>query len=221
MVESQIVIERSIYSAILNRSIALGHSLDPEDYLPLTEESKLKFNTDKGNIEKNNKPFISIFGSGTNNSKGEKLTPRIVLAPKGFYPGDVGLPKFSKEKDDTGKWLLSEFPFEAIHQIVDVHVVANNISDLRLLQSILHTSLPQRGYIKPHYSPTLLKEGNIYLELVNFARLAEGDTGIMENVYSFEIRDTLLEEVQQVDEVSPIKDISILLEDKVIIHKTE
>lgn len=221
MVETQIVIERSIYSAVLSRAIELGHSLDPENYLPISNENILKFDTDKAEIEKNHKPFISVYGSGNNNSKGEKLTPRIVVSPKAFYPGDVGLPKYSKEKNEIGNWLVSEFPFEAIHQIVDIHVVASNISDLRLLQTILHTSIPQRGYIKPYNEPALLKEGNIYIELVNFAKLAEGDSGIMENVYSFEIRDILLENIKQVDEVTPIKDISILLEDKVIIHKTE
>lgn len=221
MVESQIVIERSVYSCLLNEAISRGNSLNPENYLPMSPDTSQRFRVDKKAIEDNHKPFISVFGNGNNNSKGEKLTPRIVVSPKGFYPGDIGLPKYSKEKDEIGNWLVSEFPFEAIHQIIDVHVVANNISDMRLLQSILHHALPQRGYIKPYNVEVQQKDGNIYIELVNFAKLPEGDTGIMENIYSFEIRDTLLEEVKQVDEISPMTDISILLDNELIIHKTE
>lgn len=37
MVNSQEIIERSIYSALLNTSVALGYSINPEDYLPISE----------------------------------------------------------------------------------------------------------------------------------------------------------------------------------------
>lgn len=40
MINSQEIIERSIYQALLNASIKLGYSLDPNNYLPISIENQ-------------------------------------------------------------------------------------------------------------------------------------------------------------------------------------
>ena len=43
MINSQEIIERSIYQALLNASIKLGYSLDPNNYLPISIENQKRF----------------------------------------------------------------------------------------------------------------------------------------------------------------------------------
>ena len=46
MINSQEIIERSIYQALLNASIKLGYSLDPNNYLPISIENQKRFKED-------------------------------------------------------------------------------------------------------------------------------------------------------------------------------
>lgn len=48
-------------------------------------------------MDKLNK-YIWVFGTGNNQSKDKKLTPRIVVNARGFYPGGIGLPKLLIQK---------------------------------------------------------------------------------------------------------------------------
>lgn len=46
MVNSQEIIERSIYMALLNMAIELGYTINPEDYLPTSAENAARFKED-------------------------------------------------------------------------------------------------------------------------------------------------------------------------------
>lgn len=46
MVNSQEIIERSIYVAILNMAIKLGYTINPEDYLPTSAVNAERFKED-------------------------------------------------------------------------------------------------------------------------------------------------------------------------------
>lgn len=211
MISSQEIIERSIYSALLKTLVSLNYSLDPLDYYPVDEDNKNKFKSDKEAIKKEKGFFIDLFGVGNNQSRGMKECPRITLEAKGFMPGDMGLPKQIMEKVDDS-YFVSEFPFEAIDQYIDIHLVANNQNEMRLLHTILFSSIPQRGYIKPYHLEEIPFDGNIYLEVSNFYDMPDNDKGIMEKVYEFEIKDSILTDFikESEDPISPIKAIELL-----------
>ena len=82
MVNSQEIIERSIYMALLRVTIELGYGLDPNNYLPVSVENSEKFQQDLKNLNK----YIPIIGTGNATSKDQKITPRIVLNARGFDP---------------------------------------------------------------------------------------------------------------------------------------
>ena len=46
MVNSQEIIERSIYAALLNMAIKLGYTINPEDYLPTSASNAERFKED-------------------------------------------------------------------------------------------------------------------------------------------------------------------------------
>ena len=52
MINSQEIIERSIYQALLNASIKLGYSLDPNNYLPISIENQKRFKEDMDKLNK-------------------------------------------------------------------------------------------------------------------------------------------------------------------------
>lgn len=211
MVNSQEIIERSIYKAILTTAIDLSYTLDPNSYLPKTEENVRRMQEDKKNLSK----FIFIYGTGNATSKDQKMTPRIVINAKGFYPGGIGLPKYLQEKEEhrgSTRFNIDLEPYETIDQYIDIHLVAQNQEDLRLLHQILFWSIPQRGYIKPYTSKSLLTSGNIFLELGNFFDYSNINLGILEKVYQFKIYDTLVGEVEDIqNDLVPINSIDVFL----------
>lgn len=209
MVNSQEIIERSLYSALLGVAVSLGKSVDPNLYLPKSVENAAKYQADVDKLDK----FVGIYGTGENQSKGPKLTPRIVVNARGFYPGAIGLPKLLIEKEEGVGFTATEEPYETIDQYIDIHLVAGNQSDLRLLHQILFWAIPQRGYIKPYNEDKFLFSGNIFLELVNFFDIPDNEFGLLEKVYQFVIQDCLLEERTSPTDIVPIKSISLLLEE--------
>lgn len=206
MVNSQEIIERSIYQALLNASIKLGYSLDPNNYLPISPENQVKFKDDMDKLDK----YIWIFGTGNNQSKDMKLTPRIVVNARGFYPGSIGLPKLLIQKEGIG-FTATEEPYETIDQFIDIHLIANNQEDLRLLHQIMFSSIPQRGYLKPYNVDEFLFSGNIFLELVNFFDIPNLNFGLLEKVYQFIIQDCVINENTEEADLVPITDITLLL----------
>lgn len=212
MVNSQEIIERSIYEALLAVTMKLGYTINPNDYAPANAENSARFQEDKRKIEEEKGRFIAIYGAGNNQSTDQKVTPRIVVNPRGFYPGDIGMPhKLIFEETGIG-FTNSETPYETINQFVDIHLVSNNIDDARLLQQICFWSIPQRGYIKPYTYKKFRFSGNIFLELVNFQDIPNLNYGLIEKIYQFQVYDCLPDSFGGGEPISPILDISALLE---------
>lgn len=205
MINSQEIIERSVYQALLDVAVGLGYTLNPNQYLPPSLEQEQRFKSDIKNLKK----FIAIFGTGSAEAKGSKVTPRIVINARGFYPGAIGMPKQLIEKAGIG-YMAYEQPYETIDQQIDVHLIANNQEDLRLLHQIMFWSLPQRGYIKPYTEEKPLFSGNIFIEVTNFYDSPNNNMGILEKVYQYAIQDCLLETFEPSMEITPIKNIEVL-----------
>ena len=209
MVNSQEIIERSIYMALLRVTIELGYGLDPNNYLPVSVENSEKFQQDLKNLNK----YIPIIGTGNATSKDQKITPRIVLNARGFYPGNIGLPRELIEKAEGIGFTANEEPYETLDEYIDVHLVANNQDDLRLLHQIMFWSLPQRGYIKPYTADKFLPYGNIFIEVGNFFDYPNVNLGLLEKVYEYRIYDTLIGEKEDViTDIVPMTSVTVLLE---------
>lgn len=220
MIDSQEIIERSVYQSLLNTTVAEGLTLDPNNYFPVSAQNSNKFEKDRIGLEKQKGFYVYLFGVGNNQSKGMKIAPRIVVDSQGFLPGDIGLPRSITEKVE-GKYFVSEQPFEAIDQYIDIHLVAENQNQIRLLQRILANSIPQRGYIKPYTYDDPPFDGNIYIEASNFYQMPDNEKGIIEKVYQFIIKDTLLPTNTKLTELPKMVDVSLLLNNESFIHEGE
>lgn len=218
MINSQEIIERSLYDAILQVAIKLNYSLDPNEYLPITPESVDRCKNDKDRLDK----YIAIYGTGNATSKDIKETPRIVLNARGFFPGSIGLPKKLIEKKVGVGYTAFDSVYETIDQYIDVHLVASNQEDLRILHQVLLFALPARGYVKPYNIKDMPPEGNIFIELGNFFDIPNNNLGLLEKVYEFRVYDTLvgLDDTLQTD-MPEIVSIEAIINDTVSfeVHK--
>lgn len=212
MVDSQEIVERSIYKALLQVTVNAGFTVDPALYLPTSPANTTLYQAAKQAIinDPNKKRFVTINGSGNNQAKGAKEPPSITVDLQGFFPGDMGLNRQHIEKGDT-QFVVSESPYELIDQIVNIHLVANNIVDLRLITVLLNSAIPSRGYLKPYTFVNKPFDGNIFIELTNFFSVPDQANGIMEKVYQFTIKDTLLEDLRNTDTITPIASIDATL----------
>lgn len=220
MVTTQEVIERSLYASLMQVTLQLGRTVNPDLYLPVSvENQKLYEEAVKAIGDK----FIYIFGTGNNQVRGPKVVPRITIDLNAYYPGNVGVEAYmvgdEKENDEYRQYA---YPFETKDVQFDIHLVANRTEDMRLLHSILYTALPVRGYIKPFIESSLqeylehkglLKSGNLYIEVSNYYDHNDQEHGLLEKVYSYTIIDSYIDEVLMNDiTFAPIKDIRVLMQ---------
>ena len=215
MVNSEEIVERTFYASLLSTAIKMGLTLNPDDYLPISQENEDRFNKDKANIEN----FVSIFGVGNNQTRGAKECPRITLDLQSYYPGMIGMEKYAIENNTEGNYNRVEHPFETKDITIDVHLVANNMPDLRLLHNIMYMSLPARGYLVPYLNnfyewvnqkvqPTC----NIYIEIGNYYDYNDKEHGILEKVYSYTCNDSIIDYSNIIDgDIKPINDIITLI----------
>lgn len=200
MVTAQEVVERSIYEAIKQTLINYNYTVDPWLFQPnnpinigktltqLAQEYKAAIEALK---ESNGGLLVQLYGTGNNQARGEKAVPRITIDCEGFLPGDFGFQKEVLEKVED-RYIVSNVPYEAINQYINIHIVANRQDHIRQLQWIVSRSIPNRGYLKPYIYEETPFDGNIFLEIFNFIDWPDTDKGLMEKIYQYEVFDTLL-----------------------------
>nr|DAW04832.1 MAG TPA: hypothetical protein [Caudoviricetes sp.] len=222
MIESQEIVERTFYIALLNETIKRGLTINPTDYLDMTKnppiptlEGERKYNQDREAI---GSKFISVFGIGNNQSRGIKDVPRITLELKSYYPGSIGLEKEDFDEDNTN---IMDLGYETKDILIDVHLCSQTEPEMRTLHHIMYTALPARGYITPYINQTLEEwrkqkispSGNLYIEVGNYYDHQNLDHGLLEKVYTYTVRDGLIMTKITETNITQIKDISCLLKE--------
>lgn len=215
MVQSEEIVERTFYVSLLSTAIKMGYTINPDDYLPASPENEQRYHQDKEAILN----FVSIFGVGNNHSRGAKICPRITVNLNAYYPGQIGMEKFGLEANKDNQFNLVEFPFETKDISLDIHLVANNMPDMRILHNIMYRALPARGYLRPYLNnyyewvnQRINPTGNLFIEIGNFYDYDDKEHGILEKVYTYTCVDGILEEILNEDiTVVPINDILTLI----------
>lgn len=220
MVKSEEIIERTFYVCLLNVLLKAGLTINPDDYQPLSLENEKRFQADKEALPK----FVYLFGVGNNQVRGAKITPRITIELNGYFTGDIGVPHVDYNGNTPeNPYQIVEYPWEVKDITLDIHLVANNQPDMRLLHQILHQALPLRGYVVPYLDndfetwkkKKVQKDGNLYIELTNYYDHPDLEHGLLEKVYTYIVKDGILEENLHPDDpdyvLTPIRDISVLI----------
>lgn len=210
-------LERTIFHLLRKKTVEFGYLPNIDDYdientnLNIAETETERFNNDLIAIT-NSKGFsIEVFNYANNQYYGTKKPPRIVVETESLLQGQLGTdttPQYKKNIDGSfiakqSVSLLSDFYF-------NVHLIANNVNEIRVLHEIMVQCLPRRGYVPWYNQDGLLPSFNLlvrYLSMADYSWTAEG---IIEKVYRYEIPDA--HEVDDkiiIDNVSSIKQINV------------
>lgn len=222
MVTSEEIIERSFYISLLYETLKKGLTINPDDYLidgKPTETTYAHYEADKAAIGKS---FVYVYGIGNNQVRGAKDCPRITVELKAYYPGDIGMGKYELEPTggDVDGFQTLEHDYTTKNTLIDIHLVANNQAEMRVLHDIMYRALPANGYLKPYFNDFeewkkggLSHTGNLYIQVGNYYDHPDLHHGLLEKVYTYEVEDGLIfEEVVAGGEIVPIRDISVLIQ---------
>lgn len=210
-------LERTIFHLLRKKTVEFGYLPNIDDYdientnLNIAEAETERFNNDLIAIT-NSKGFsIEVFNYANNQYYGTKKPPRIVVETESFLQGQLGTDTtLQYEKNGDGSFiakqsvsLLSDFYF-------NVHLIANNVNEIRVLHEIMVQCLPRRGYVPWYNQDGLLPAFNLlvrYLSMADYSWTAEG---IIEKVYRYEIPDAHeVDDKVIIDNVSSIKQINV------------
>lgn len=215
MVQSEEIVERTFYVSLLSTAIKMGYTINPDDYLPASLENEKRYHDDISKIPL----FVNIFGVGNNHARGAKVAPRITVNLNAYYPGTIGMEKFGLEAEQGNQFNVVEYPFETKDISIDIHLVAKNMQELRILHNIMYRALPARGYIRPYLNnyyewinQKVLPSGNLFIEIANWFDYDDKEHGLLEKVYNYTCVDGVLNEYKDEEiTIAPINDILTLI----------
>jgi hypothetical protein len=219
----QELLERSIFHAIRELTVAEGYTPDIANYN--IEDNDINISQSESDLFEaakvvifNDKGFtIDIFGAGSNQTKGLKKAPRIVIDTKSFQPGTLGGDTIPVYELIDGTYVKSSEQSLASDFFYNIYAVAEDIKQLRILTAIISQALPRRGYIKTYIDSTIQPYGNILVRFLSSSNSDDLPEGILECIYSYESPD-IFESLPQTIEtqvggnvfnIKPINDIQL------------
>lgn len=153
---------------------------------------------------------IEVFSTGTNEAKGDKKVPRIVLESGSFLPGNLGGdPKpYFEDQGSNYKGLVT--PPQTADYYIDICLISNSIVQNRILNSILALAIPRRGYIPWYTNEDENETKSFFARYLNYYKKNDTKSGIIEHVYSYEIPDAWeSEDIEKLSSVAKISEITL------------
>lgn len=173
-----------------------------------------EYNAAIADIVDNNGFCIELFGYTSNNTKGERKTPRIVIDLHQFLPSQIGndtSASYEKIRGPEGEHyhrvrkssLLSDLTFA-------VYIVGNNSEQMMVMNKLVMETLPHRGYIKRPEDENLSHHNNYFVRLKDKGHTQGLPEGILERYFIYE-----MPEIDEMDKIyipgniTPINEIDL------------
>lgn len=218
MTKEQLV-TRSIFHSIRERLVSEGWLPDimaldidnPNDTNAQSAAKQMQWENQLKAIAQNKGYVIELFNYGSNQTKGLKKVPRIVINNMSFLPSaEIGNDPsvfyeregdyFTRKQSDN---LLSDLTFV-------VYAVGNKDEQMYNMNAMILKSLPKMGYIK-YYNEDFLYSGNLFVKLTDKGETEDLPEGIMERYFVYQMKD--LEEIEPTElenkNIVPIDDINL------------
>lgn len=209
--------ERSIFHALRKVVVDEGYLPDIENYdienpnLTIAKAAQDEFIQDIEAIVSNRGFAIEVFGYSSNQSRGTKKTPRIVVEVEAFYPGNLGLDTTNQYKYDeiNDTYITQKGPSIVSDQIINIHLVGYSTQQHRVLHAVMVKALPRRGYMKWYTEPQLKKHENLFIRYIGYNELNFPEIGVTEKIYRYELPDLHENLLEELYTVPPIKTINL------------
>lgn len=183
----QEIIERSLFEAIRQEVVDKGYLPDIADTgtYPDTDQGWVQWETDVIAIVTSKGFAIEIFNGASNEARGVKKVPRIVIDSGNFLPGALGGDPRRYFSDEITHYKSLVTPPQTVDYYVNFHLISNSIAQARILNAILALAVPRRGYL-PWYNDGTK---SLFARYLNYYDQSNIDEGIIEHVYAYEIPD--------------------------------
>lgn len=183
----QEIIERSLFEAIRQEIVDKGYLPDVSNTVRFPDDQTGwdQWQTDIDDIVTSLGFAVELFSVGSNEAKGVKKVPRIVLEAGNFLPGALGGDPRRYFVDAGSEWNAKITPPQTTDFYINFCVVSNTAAQARVLNAILALSVPRRGYI-PWYNDATK---SFFARFLNYYDRTDEDEGIIEHVYAYEIPD--------------------------------
>lgn len=216
---TETILERSIFTAIRDISVSMGYTLNISEYdlnnvddnVVLSEQAR--YITDSKAIAESKGFYIEVFGFSTSQDKGHKKVPRISVHTRSFIPGQLGgdtTPNY-EYNSVSNEYVRTKNPGQSNDYYFSIMITGNSTEQIRLLNSIVLTALPRRGYIKKYFDTTLQRSGNIFVEFTGSDEQDDNSEGVLERALMYSILDVFdMDDIITLDSVPPIIDITTI-----------
>jgi hypothetical protein len=212
------IISISIYKALRDKLVVDGwlpniENFDIEnDNIDVVETESISYENAKNQIKQTKGFCIEVFPFSSNQAKGLKSVPRIVLDIHHFLPGEIGLDTttFYEKDEESGLYtrkkdigVLSDLTFT-------IYAVGNSSTQIYIMNNIILSVLPYRGYIKRYNEDELKPYNNLFVDLIDKGKSNDLEEGVMERFFKYEIPDIQeLESLILEGTVVPINEITL------------
>ena len=190
--ELEELIELTVFELIRKKLVQLGWLPDINGYNieSLVDSVAIaaaeSFRADKASIA-NSKGFcIEVFPFSSNQAKGFKKVPRIVIDSLQFLPSMLGNDTKAFYELSGEKYVLKQAESTLSDFSFNIYIVGNTAEQIRVMNHILMSVLPKRGYIK-RYNEDFKASGNFYVKLLDAQKSEDLPEGIIERVFRYEI----------------------------------
>lgn len=210
-------LERSVYEALRLVTVAEGYLPNIRDYdienpdINIAKQAVKDYNTAAQTIRQNKGFVVEIFNYSSAEARGLKKTPRIVIQTEAFQQGQIGFDnRINYEyNEQLGEYVSKRSPAVTSDFYFNIHLVASDVKQIRVLHGIMVTCLPRLGYIKWYTDAKLRPSHNLlvyYLSYLEADFLAEG---IIEKIYRYRIPDAHEIDDEIITQIPPIKIIDV------------
>jgi len=149
---------------------------------------------------------IEVFSTGSNEAKGIKKVPRIVIESGNFLPGALGGDPRRFFTDEGADFKAKVTPPQTVDFYVNFCLASNTTSQARILNAILALAVPRRGYI-PWWNDATK---TFFARSINYYDRTNEDEGIIEHVFAYEIPDAWdHEDIEAYASIAKINEITL------------
>lgn len=183
----QEIIERSLFETIRKEIVDKGYLPDISNPIlyPDNQTGWDQWKSDISGIVSSLGFAIELFSVGSNEHKGVKKVPRIVLEAGNFLPGALGGDPRRYFVDAGTTYNAKITPPQTVDFYINFCIVGDTAQQVRIMNAILALSIPRRGYI-PWYNDSTK---TFFARFLNYYDRTDEDEGIIEHVYAYEIPD--------------------------------